>query len=76
MLRFSDLQAGDTVNVRGSFGVGAVQAGVVLGVEKNIQKGKPGIDYMLEGGAGPGDCRWAYLDQVDSIIKKSDMKVA
>ncbi|MDU8350823.1 hypothetical protein RYA05_02825 [Pseudomonas syringae pv. actinidiae] len=76
MLRISDLQAGDTVQVRGSFGADSARIGVVSGVEKDINNGKPGIDYMLEGGTGPGDARWAYLDQVDSIVKKADRKAA
>lgn len=76
MLRIGDLQAGDTVKVRGSFGAGSARIGVVTGVERDIRNGKPGIDYMLEGGTGPGDTRWAYLDQVDSIVRKTDRKVA
>jgi hypothetical protein len=69
MLTINDVKQGDTVKVRSSFGGGPVVTGVVSGVFADIKRGYPGIDYKLNGCEDPASERWAYLDQVDEVVK-------
>lgn len=66
MLMVSDLKAGQTVQVKTSFGVGPVVVGIVQGVYRDIKNGRPGIDYSVDGHES-----WAYLDQVVEVLKNS-----
>lgn len=59
-IRISDIRVGSRVIVRENFGMGKPREVVVEGVEDDIKNGRPGIDY---------DGSWAYLDQVDRVVK-------
>ena len=60
MVTVEDIRAGSVVIVRGNSGAGHPQRVVVEAVEDDIKNGRPGIDY---------DGSWAYLSQVDRVIK-------
>jgi len=60
MVKLEDIRAGSVVIVRGNFGAGHSQRVVVEAVEDDIKNGRPGIDY---------DGSWAYLSQVDRVVK-------
>ena len=60
MVELKDIRQGSVVIVRGDFGSGAPKRVVVEAVEADIKNGRPGIDY-----AGS----WAYLTQVDHVVK-------
>ena len=65
-MKLSDIRVGSTVMVRGDFGTGKPVKAKVEAVLKNIKNGHPGIDYVIK---STGDERWAYLDQIDSVVK-------
>ena len=54
------IREGSRVIVRDNFGNGTPREVTVLGVEEDIKNGRPGIDY---------DDSWAYLTQVDRVVK-------
>ena len=56
----SDIREGSIVRVRDNFGSGSPKNVIVTGVDEDIKNGLPGIDY---------DDSWAYLTQVDRVIK-------
>jgi len=56
----SDIREGSIVRVRDNFGNGSPKTVTVLGVDEDIKNGLPGIDY---------DDSWAYLTQVDRVVK-------
>jgi len=56
----SDIREGSIVRVRDNFGNGSPKTVTVTGVDEDIKNGFPGIDY---------DNSWAYLTQVDRVIK-------
>ena len=65
MISLKQVREGSRVVVRGDFGTGRpVQATVVM-ADSDIKNGRPGIDYTTD----DGDERWAYLTQVDRVIK-------
>jgi hypothetical protein len=59
-IRISDIREGSRVIVRDNFGNGRAREVTVLAVEDDIKNGMPGIDY---------DDSWAYLSQVDRVVK-------
>jgi hypothetical protein len=59
-VKISDIREGSRVIVRDNFGTGKPREVTVLGVEDDIKNGRPGIDY---------DDSWAYLTQVDRVVK-------
>lgn len=59
-IRISDIREGSRVIVRDNFGNGRPREVTVLAVEDDIKNGMPGIDY---------DDSWAYLSQVDRVVK-------
>ncbi len=59
-VKISDIREGSRVIVRDNFGSGKPREVTVLGVEDDIKNGRPGIDY---------DESWAYLTQVDRVVK-------
>lgn len=65
MVKLEDIKIGDKVMVRGNFGMDKPTIGVVTDAEEDIKNGRAGIVYNLEDGTG----RWAYLEQVDKVIK-------
>lgn len=69
MLSINDVKQGDTVKLRSTFGGGPIVTGVVSGVFADIKNGYPGIDYKLNGSEDADSERWAYLDQVDYVVK-------
>jgi len=60
MVKLEDIRAGSVVMVRPNFGAGYSQRVVVEEVEEDVKNGRPGIGY--------GD-HWAYLTQVDRVVK-------
>jgi len=56
----SDIREGSIVRVRDNFGTGSPKNVTVTGVDEDIKNGLPGIDY---------DDSWAYLTQVDRVVK-------
>ena len=56
----SDIREGSIVRVRDNFGSGSPKTVTVTGVYEDIKNGRPGIDY---------DDSWAYLTQVDCVVK-------
>jgi hypothetical protein len=56
----SDIRVGSRVIVRDSFGTGKPREVTVVGLDEDIKNGRPGIDY---------DGSWAYLSQVDRVVK-------
>jgi hypothetical protein len=60
MVLLSEVREGSVVMVRGGFGTEPPKKVVVNSVDPDIKNGRAGIDY---------DDRWAYLDQVISVIK-------
>jgi len=56
----SDIRSGSRVIVRDNFGSGRPREVVVENVDEDIKNGRPGIDY---------DDSWAYLTQVDRVVK-------
>ena len=66
MIKLSDIKVGDIVQLRPNFGTGRPIEAKVDGVHLNIKNGMPGIDYhQVE-----GSFSWAYLDQVDKVVRK------
>lgn len=60
MVQLKDIREGSVVIVRPAFGTGAPIKVTVREVLKDIKNNRPGIDY---------DSSWAYLTQVDSVVK-------
>ena len=60
MVKLKDIREGSVVIVRGSFGTGPEERVKVEEVHEDIKNGRPGIDY---------DESWAYLTQVDRVVK-------
>jgi hypothetical protein len=60
MVQLEDIRQGSIVIVRGDFGSGRPREVIVDAVEEDIKNGRPGIDY---------DGSWAYLTQVDHVVK-------
>ena len=60
MIQLKDIRVGSIVVVRDYFGTGAPRQVTVLNAEEDIKNDRPGIDY---------DESWAYLTQVDRVIK-------
>lgn len=65
-MKLSDIRVGSIVMVRGNFGTDKPVKAKVEAVLKNIKNGRPGIDYVIE---STGDERWAYMHQIDSVVK-------
>lgn len=66
MITVSDVREGSLVMVRGNFGGGFATLGKVLEVEDDIKNGLPGIGYIIE---KETHGNWAYMSQVDSVVK-------
>lgn len=60
MIKITDIRVGSVVRLRPAFGTGNPIERNVICVEDDIKNGRPGIDY---------DDGWAYLSQVDAVIK-------
>ena len=65
MIKIEQIQIGSQVRVRGGFGSEPARIVRVEGVDADIKNGRPGIDYTEADGTG----RWAYLTQVESVVK-------
>lgn len=65
----ADMKRGDTVLVKTSFGNGPLKEGIVTELESDIKNGFPGICYDLV--EDLDDSRWAYLDQIHSIVRRA-----
>jgi|APCry1669188970_1035186.scaffolds.fasta_scaffold00100_30 hypothetical protein len=61
----NEVRVGSTVMVRGAFGMDAPVRATVTEVERVIKNGQPGICYNTANDAN----HWAYLNQVDEVIK-------
>lgn len=59
-VKLKDIREGSVVVVRGNFGSGPEETVTVEYVDEDIKNGMPGIDY---------DGHWAYLSQVQRVIK-------
>lgn len=59
-VKLTDLREGSIVIVRGNFGSGPEERVTVEYVDEDIKNGLPGIDY---------DGHWAYLSQVQRVVK-------
>lgn len=66
MIRLRDIREGSVIRVRSDFGGGTVITAVIVGVEKDIKNGLPGIDYHPINDTTDG--RWAYLSQITSVV--------
>lgn len=68
-MNIRNVKNGDTVKLKTSWGAGPVVTGVVTAVENDINNGRPGIEYTLDGYAlnDPAGGRWAYMDQVTEV---------
>jgi hypothetical protein len=60
MIQLKDIRVGSIVVVRDNFGTGTPRQVTVLSAEADIKNDLPGIDY---------DDSWAYLTQIDRVIK-------
>ncbi|WP_277594455.1 hypothetical protein [Pseudomonas chlororaphis] len=63
MLSILSVRKGVTVKVKSNFGAGPIVVGVVDEVSRDINNGRPGIDYSMG-----LDKRWAYMDQVVEVV--------
>ncbi len=68
MIKLSDVRVGSFVYVRGNFGGGAPVYAEVTEVTEDVKNGVPGIGYICEH-SGSNTGNWAYLDQVDRVVK-------
>jgi hypothetical protein len=59
-VKLKDIRVGSRVVVRDNFGSGKPREVTVLEVDSDIKNGCPGIEY---------DDSWAYLTQVDRVVK-------
>lgn len=59
-VNLKDIRVGSRVVVRDNFGSGQAREVTVLDLDDDIKNGRPGIDY---------DDSWAYLTQVDRVVK-------
>lgn len=69
MVKLSDMRKGSVVMVRGAFGQDAPREAVVDEIGDDIKNGEPGISYDAKNEDGRPFWGWAYLDQVDSVVK-------
>lgn len=60
MVKLSDIRVGSVVMVRPAFGTQAPIRVTVSDLDSDIKNGRPGIEYGMS---------WAYLSQVDSVVK-------
>jgi hypothetical protein len=65
MLTLKDVREGSVVIVCGGFGTEPAKRATVTNTDRDIKNGYPGIDYI----DADGDERWAYLDQVQRVVK-------
>jgi hypothetical protein len=65
MIYLEDIREGSVVVVRGGFGTESPKRVVVEEVHEEIKNGRSGIDYK----ESDGHSRWAYLDQVERVVK-------
>ena len=65
-ITLNQIRPGSIVIVRTNFGSGIPVRAIVAEVEEDIKSGRPGIDYNISGQACGS---WAYLTQVDSVVK-------
>lgn len=68
MVKLSEMRKGSVVMVRGSFGREEPREAVVDEVFEDIKNGEPGISYNSTKKGAPF-WGWAYLEQVDSVVK-------
>ena len=68
MIKLKDIKIGSEIMVRGDFGNGSSKKAIVDNIENDIKNGFPGIDYHYADDVN--DDRWAYLSQIDRVIKK------
>lgn len=66
MIKITDIRQGSMVVMRGAFGNGVPTLVVVDEVLDDVKNGRPGIDYTIADGGTDG---WAYLTQVDKVVK-------
>ena len=64
---FDDIEVGDTVSVRTSWGTGKIVHGVVMSKEAWGKNDQNVIDYHVEGNKYDN---WAYDYQIDKLIKE------
>lgn len=65
-VQLADMQEGSIVLVRGGFGTEAAKRAIVTELDADIKNGRAGIGYTEE---ATGEERWAYLTQVQRVIK-------
>ncbi|WMM95570.1 hypothetical protein CRP143_gp5 [Roseobacter phage CRP-143] len=65
--RFEEIEVGDTIEVRTSWGTGRLVYGVVMGTEVNGKNEQNVVDYHVEGNKYDN---WAYDYQIDKLIKE------
>jgi hypothetical protein len=65
MVELKEMRRGSEIILRPAWGSKPPERARVEAVESNIKNGRPGIDYTSES----GEPHWAYLDQVDRVIK-------
>lgn len=68
MITIKQIRNGSIVVVRGGFGTEPPRQVRVTEVLANIKNGRPGIDYVEPAAIGNSSGRWAYLDQVLSVV--------
>jgi len=66
MVKYTDIEIGSTIVVKGSFGLDPAQTVIVTDKHRNIKNGFAGIDYTSQSGSHG----WAYMDQIVQVIKK------
>lgn len=65
MIRLEQIREGSIVFVRGGFGAEPATKALVEEVEEDIKNGRPGITYRE---IATGNPRWAYLNQVQTVV--------
>jgi hypothetical protein len=60
MIALKDIRQGSRVILRDNFGTGTPREVTVTNVEADVKNGRPGLDYGNN---------WAYLTQVDRVVK-------
>lgn len=66
MLSILSVRKGVKVKIKSNFGAGPIVIGVVDEVCRDINNGRPGIDYSMG-----LDKRWAYMDQVVEVVEET-----
>ena len=69
MIALNDIRKSSIVILRTNFGQGIAVRAIVDEVEEDVKNGQPGLCYTICNAAAWDDGGWAYLTQVDRVVK-------